>query len=1122
MPITKSTWRRSTAVLLCVMLLFSTAFSFAAYADNAVVTSGSMYSYFQTYGSNGQWKDIQTPSHWITSTGEVAYCLQTSKDTPYNSSYTTVDGEDYYNDYVLTGLMAILQHGYPVTNAGFTDEQARYATANAIRFFLAENYADGMPQYLNLNVNGDWIRAKSGYEELYQWALYLVDLARWGDASSGTSGSLSFSPTSVTLTEDADGQYFTGYITVNKNTSQDYGLAYNLPDGTLISGYTGTKSETLSLMVPIAYADRSYSICAYGGHDGNVARLFFWAPSATNQQRIVTYVLESTGDYLESYATIITPAAKPKVGGIEITKTDESGNPLSGVSFELYTEVGRLVGSGQTSSRGIISFSNLELGTYYYKETATLSGYILDSDYHEVNVEENGQIVKVTVKNSREGGSVSIIKADAKSGAALSGVHFKLLDSTGKTVAEGDTGTDGKLTFSGIALGSYTVKETATATGYVLDGTARPVTISTNGQTVEVRVTNEPATGKVVVVKTDADTGEALLGVHFKLTDSSGAVVKEGDTGADGKLTFSGIPLGSYTLTETATKEGYVLNSSPISVSLTSNGQTVTKSITNSKGRGSIIVTKTDHETDAPLEGVHFKLVDSAGALVAEGDTEEDGRLYFENIPVGTYSLIETATIPGYVLDETPYEVTIPANGKMVFLSIENDPASGAIEINKVDAETSEPLAGVHFILKDSAGAVVKEGSTDNDGKLSFAGLALGDYTLTETVAKDGYVLGSTPIIVTLSSNGQTVTKEIRNTRAVGSVEVEKADAETGKPLPGVHFKLLDAAGEVIREGDTGEDGKLSFSGLPLGSYSLVETETAEGYVPDETARPISITENGQLVQVKVENTPFRAPLKVVKKDAHENTPLAGAGYQLLDATGTKIAEGYTDANGELTFNNLLPGNYQIREFAAPRGYMLDEATYPVSIVAEAVTETRTDLRRPGTLEVTKQDAKGKPLAGATFLLEFSTDEGKTWNLVQMREGTNLTAGGCSSPGLTDGQLTTGTDGKITFTGLRADGSVRYRLTETKAPPGMNLMGESIEIGSLPVESKKTNAEDTEVFDGKAFHYTLGITATDNYQYRLPETGGSHAFLLVSLTMTLMCVPAITIYEIKKKRRFTE
>ena len=78
MPLAKYKWRRSIAVLLCAMLIFSTAFSVTAFADNAVVTSGAMYSYFQTFSSKGQRVDIQTPSHWITGTGEVAYCLQTS------------------------------------------------------------------------------------------------------------------------------------------------------------------------------------------------------------------------------------------------------------------------------------------------------------------------------------------------------------------------------------------------------------------------------------------------------------------------------------------------------------------------------------------------------------------------------------------------------------------------------------------------------------------------------------------------------------------------------------------------------------------------------------------------------------------------------------------------------------------------------------------------------------------------------------------------------------------------------------------------------------------------------------------------------------------------------------
>ena len=147
---------------------FQSLLPLTASADTAVISSAPMTSYFQTYTSTGIWVDLQTPAHWITDTGEVAYCLQTSKDNPYNGGYYTVEGYDYYSDYVLNGLQAILDHGYPATTTGFTDEEASYATANAIRFWLAENYADGVPQFLNLNVNGDWIRGKYGYEDLFR------------------------------------------------------------------------------------------------------------------------------------------------------------------------------------------------------------------------------------------------------------------------------------------------------------------------------------------------------------------------------------------------------------------------------------------------------------------------------------------------------------------------------------------------------------------------------------------------------------------------------------------------------------------------------------------------------------------------------------------------------------------------------------------------------------------------------------------------------------------------------------------------------------------------------------------------------------------------------------------
>ena len=145
---TNSVWRRRLCMLFCAILIFSSILPPAAFADTAVISSAPMTSYFQTYTSTGTWVDLQTPAHWITATGEVAYCLQTSKDNPYNAGYYTVEGYDYYSDYVLTGLQAILDHGYPSTTAGFTDEEARYARLAAGDGRLRFEHPAALPQFI--------------------------------------------------------------------------------------------------------------------------------------------------------------------------------------------------------------------------------------------------------------------------------------------------------------------------------------------------------------------------------------------------------------------------------------------------------------------------------------------------------------------------------------------------------------------------------------------------------------------------------------------------------------------------------------------------------------------------------------------------------------------------------------------------------------------------------------------------------------------------------------------------------------------------------------------------------------------------------------------------------------
>lgn len=482
---TKFPWCRKLTVLFCAILIFFAMLPVTAHADNATVNTGTMYSYFQTFGSNGVWKDIQTPSHWITSTGEVAYCLQTSKDSPYNSGYHTVNGSDYYSSYVLTGLYAILENGYPVTTGGYTDEQARYATANAIRFWLAENYCDGVPQYLNLNVNGDWIRGKYGYENLYSWSLSLLQLARNQAASSPTYATLSFSPSTLNLTESGD--YFIGSAQVNCTLADGYGLSYNLPSGSTIDRVGGDK---VAIKVPIAYEQSSYTVTAYGVDNVKTAKLFFWGPDAYNQQRVVTCVLDTESHYMEADLTVNTPKATPRTGGIQITKLSEDGSKLAGVSFSLYDANKTQIASGQTDANGVLTFSDIPLGSYYYAETATLSGYVLDTAMMPVSVTQSGQLVTVTATNVLIRGNLKIIKKDAYEDIFLSGAGFRLYDSECNVVDEQYTDHNGEVTFPDLLCGDYTYQEFKAPMGFQLDETVYPITISGNGATVTETRTN--------------------------------------------------------------------------------------------------------------------------------------------------------------------------------------------------------------------------------------------------------------------------------------------------------------------------------------------------------------------------------------------------------------------------------------------------------------------------------------------------------------------------------------------------------------------------------------------------------------------------------------------------------
>ena len=166
----------------------------------------------------------------------------------------------------------------------------------------------------------------------------------------------------------------------------------------------------------------------------------------------------------------------------------------------------------------------------------------------------------------------------------------------------------------------------------------------------------------------------------------------------------------------------------------------------------------------------------------------------------------------------------------------------GSLTISKTDADTGKALADVTYRLFDSAGNKIADVTTGTDGKAVFADLPLSSYTYQEISAPEGYVMDDTKYQITITTGTLNITETRTNALAKGSLTVNKVDADTGKALAGVTYRLFDSAGNKVADATTGTDGKAAFSDLPLGSYTYQETSAPEGYVVDDTKYQITIT----------------------------------------------------------------------------------------------------------------------------------------------------------------------------------------------------------------------------------------------------------------------------------------
>ena len=294
----------------------------------------------------------------------------------------------------------------------------------------------------------------------------------------------------------------------------------------------------------------------------------------------------------------------------------------------------------------------------------------------------------------------------------------------------------------------------------------------------------------------------------------------------------------------------------------------------------------------------------------------------------------------------------------------------------------------------------------------------------------------------------------------------------------------------------TDNNGRIAVTDLKVGAVIRVTEEIPEGYVSEEPVQELTLVKG--MNSVSFANREIVGGLKISKTTClseSEQVPVVGAVYAVYDSNHNKVAEAATDENGEVTFDGLLYGDYTYMEILAPDGFELDETEYSFSIWEDGVTITdeRENDRKQGSISVFKTDENGSALSGIVFQLDYSLDNGETWQPVVAAVDPEFTeAGYCTSEGLTEGQLTTGEDGMAVFSGLAVSTPVQtilYRVTEISTREGYNLLNGPVYEGEL------TDPDALE----------LGFTMVNTPVFTLPRTGGGgFSCLWIAVCMAFM------------------
>ena len=691
---------------------------------------------------------------------------------------------------------------------------------------------------------------------------------------------------------------------------------------------------------------------------------------------------------------------------VEVKKQDsktasaQGNGTLAGAVYGLYKD-GELVDTYTTDENGYFKTKEYVCGNYTVQEISPSEGYLLDETVYSVGAEAENYFIEhnplsMTVTEDVIKGNIAMIKHSDDGSTQIEtpevGAEFEVyLKSSGSYANAVETERDyltcdenGFAQTKDMPYGIYTVHQTKgwEGTEFMADF---DVKISADGQTYRYLINNAEFKSYIKVVKVDSETGKTIPyeGAGFEIYDSNGqkismtfayptpTTIDTFYTNSEGYLiTPEVLPYGEYSLVEVQAPVGYVLDSTPVSF---------TVSADNAEEENALTVIKVRKENTAQKGKISVRKTGDIFTSVATASsayTNENGEM---------------------IVNPTTY-TPVFADG---------DLSDAVFQVIAV-----EDIVTLDGTTRAYAGDVVSEITTDENGYAETEPLYLGKYEVRETKAPYGYVLNNKPKDVELTYAGQEF--EVRDTvntafeNEYQSVRISLSKVMESDELFGIYgkdyytsvrFGLFTAEDITAADGTViPADGMISEVSLdenmtakfdvqiPFGRYYVQEIATDEHYVLNGEKYLVNFEYMGQDIRTAdIDCGQFVNLLKRGRIEGHKvddkSEPLENAVFGLFTADcvkfsrDTAIMTAASDENGCFEFTDVPFGKYIVREIESPRGYILSDKEYAVSIAEDGKLIEITAENKPVTVEISKRDIYGNELVGAEMVLENADGE---------------------------------------------------------------------------------------------------------------------------------------------------